>query len=189
MAVFGRDKIVTKSFKFTCQLLGECYQFLFNLPLLLASLLAGVEYDPVSAPKLDNLLSSMFIKMINVMDFIMEQVVNLLEYHLILTPAAIVCLCLGRLDKWTIIQERMHGFFQNEEIEIDEDEEDEDEDFNEETETIADEIVDEIIEEVVGSEEKKKSSIMYFTPVKDLNKSIYYPTNESGYLSEPEITI
>jgi len=184
MAVFGRDKIVTKSFKFTCQLLGECYQFLFNLPLLLASLLAGVEYDPVSAPKLDNLLSSMFIKMINVMDFIMEQVVNLLEYHLVLTPAAIVCLCLGRLDKWTIIQERMHTFFQNEEIEIHEDEED----FNEETITIANEIVDELIEEVVGSEEKK-SSTMYFTPVKDLNKSIYYPTNESGYLSEPEITI
>jgi len=186
MAVFGRDKIVTKSFKFTCQLLGECYQFLFNLPLLLASLLAGVEYDPVSAPKLDNLLSSMFIKMINVMDFIMEQVVNLLEYHLILTPAAIVCLCLGRLDKWTIIQERMHGFFQNEEIEIDEDEEDED--FIEETKTIVNEIVDEIIEEVVDTE-KKMSSSMYFTPVKDLNKSIYYPTNESGYLSEPEITI
>jgi len=187
MAVFGRDKIVTKSFKFTCQLLGECYQFLFNLPLLLASLLAGVEYDPVSAPKLDNLLSSMFIKMINVMDFIMEQVVNLLEYHLVLTPAAIVCLCIGRLDKWTIIQERMHTFFQNEEIEID-DEDEEDEDFNEETKTIANEIVDELIEEVVGSEEKK-SSTMYFTPVKDLNKSIYYPTNESGYLSEPEITI
>jgi len=186
MAVFGRDKIVTKSFKFTCQLLGECYQFLFNLPLLLASLLAGVEYDPVSAPKLDNLLSSMFIKMINVMDFIMEQVVNLLEYHLILTPAAIVCLCLGRLDKWTIIQERMHGFFQNEEIEVDVDEEDED--FIEETKTIVNEIVDEIIEEVVDSE-KKKSSSMYFNPVKDLNKSIYYPTNESGYLSEPEITI
>jgi len=186
MAVFGRDKIVTKSFKFTCQLLGECYQFLFNLPLLLASLLAGVEYDPVSAPKLDNLLSSMFIKMINVMDFIMEQVVNLLEYHLILTPAAIVCLCIGRLDKWTIIQERMHTFFQNEDIEIDEDEEDED--FNDDTKTIANEIVDEIIEEVVVSEEKK-SSTMFFTPVKDLNKSIYYPTNESGYLSEPEITI
>merc|ERR1719300_1054897 len=120
--------------------------------------------------------------MINVMDFIMEQVVNLLEYHLVLTPAAIVCLCLGRLDKWTIIQERMHGFFQNEEIEVDVDEEDED--FIEETKTI----VDEIIEEVVDSE-KKKSSSMYFNPVKDLNKSIYYPTNESGYLSEPEITI
>jgi len=185
MAVFGRDKIVTKSFKFTCQLLGECYQFLFNLPLLLASLLAGVEYDPVSAPKLDNLLSSMFIKMINVMDFIMEQVVNLLEYHLVLTPAAIVCLCIGRLDKWTIIQERMHTFFRSEDIE---DDDEDDEDFIEDTNTIANEIVDEIIEEVVDTE-KKMSSSMYFTPVKDLNKSIYYPTNESGYLSEPEITI
>ena len=187
MAVLGRDKIATKSFKFTCQLLVECYQFLFNLPLLLASLLAGVEYDPVSAPKLDNLLSSMLIKMINVMDFIMEQVVNMLEYHLVLTPAAIVCLCIGRLDKWTIIQERMHTFFQSEDIE-DEEDHDEDEDFIEETKTIANEIVDEIIEEVVDTE-KKKSSSMYFTPVKDLNKSIYYPTNESGYLSEPEITI
>ena len=76
---------------------------------------------------------------------------------------------------------------QNENIE-DDDEDEEDEDFNEETKTIANEIVDELIEEVVGSEEKK-SSTMYFTPVKDLNKSIYYPTNESGYLSEPEITI
>lgn len=185
MAVSGRDKIVTKSFNFICQLLVECYQFLFNLPLLLASLFAGVAYEPVSAPKLDNLFSSIFVKTINVMDIIMEQVVNLLEYHLVLTPAAIICLCFGKLDKWSVIQERMHTFFDSEEIDLGE----EDEEIDDEAEVIVQEIVDEIIEEVVDTEDVIKSSTMNFTPVKDLNKSIYYPTNESGYLSEPEITI
>ena len=66
------------------------FQFLFNLPLLVASLLAGLPFRPIMAPQ-PSLGAAL-----RCLDWAVGQVVTLIEFHLLLTPAAVICIVLAR---------------------------------------------------------------------------------------------
>ena len=76
-----RDKFVTNTFYFCTKLVIECYHFFFNLPFILASMLAGVQYEPVSASQLEHFMLE-FEKLLQCLEFIVDQILNLLEFHL-----------------------------------------------------------------------------------------------------------
>ena len=170
-----RNKIVTNTFYFSVRLARECYEFFFNLPLIFASILAGVQYEPVSAPQLKHFKHG-FEKLLDCLDFIVAQILNLLEFHLVLTPAAVVCLVLGRWKALKRIQEKMDSFYTDSMIVIPEE-------LVPSTSEIVSDIIDEVIDELPNNSKKEN-----MTPSPNLkSKSIISsPANESGYLSDLE---
>ena len=65
-------------------------QFLLNLPVLAASLLAGLPFHPITAPW------PTLGAALRCLDWAMGQVVTIMEFHLILTPAAVLSVVFAR---------------------------------------------------------------------------------------------
>ena len=185
--MLSRDRIVSDTLEFSVRVLGEMYQFLFNLPMILSSMLSGAEFTPVTAPvvRLETLVSVITV-LVSVLDLVMRELVNTLEYHVLLTPAAVICLVLGRWKSLEQIQKRMdtvHTTFLGREMNRD----DEADDI---IRTILDDMIDEIIDK-----DAMNSSVeeILTTPRKsvienDKTKDTSSKKNESGYLSELDMS-
>ena len=157
--------------------LNSSFQFLANLPLLVACLLTGLPYLPITAP-LPSLGAAL-----RCLDWAVGQVVTLLEFHLLLTPAAVLCIVLARWETLATIQDRMDKFY-----EVD--------DVSEEREA-ADhvrDIIEEILEEVTNVEHEEEAEVTSRTKnllhsVSKAGKDRLPQQNESGYLSELETSV
>ena len=117
---------------------------------------------------------------LTVLDYVMKEIVNSLEYHILLTPAAVLCLVLGRWSNLEKIQARMDDLHRDH--------------FVKEDTTESVEVVEDIIEDLLATVmetigEGDMSSILE-TPgkqsVESLVKGSSAKKNESGYLSELE---
>ena len=58
----------------------------------MASLLAGLSFHPINAPR-PSLGAALTLRFL---DWLVGQVINLMEFHLVLTPAAVLCIVLAR---------------------------------------------------------------------------------------------
>ena len=173
-----RNKIVSNAFYFSLRLARECYEFFFNLPLILVSILAGVQYEPVSAPQFVHFKHG-FEKLLECLDFTVWQIINLLEFHMVLTPAAVVCLVLGRMEALNRIQEKMDSFYKDPIIVIS----------DEPTSTldIVSDIIDELIDDLPNKDEvSRRQETMSPSPILKCKSMMSSPVNESGYLSDLE---
>ena len=174
-----RNKIVSNTFYFSVRLVIECYQFLFNLPLILASVLAGVHYEPVPAPQLEHLILG-FEKLLECMDCIVSQILNLLEFHVVLTPAAVICLVLGRWEALRCVQDKMDCFYKDPAIVIQDE-------LMPSTSDVVSDIIDELIDELPNEIEiSSRQEIISPSPILKNKSMMSSPVNESGYLSDLE---
>ena len=174
-----RNKIVSNTFYFSVRLVIECYQFLFNLPLILASVLAGVHYEPVPAPQLEHLILG-FEKLLECMDCIVSQILNLLEFHVVLTPAAVICLVLGRWEALRCVQDKMDSFYKDPAIVIQDE-------LMPSTSDVVSDIIDELIDELPNENEiSSKQGVLSPSPILKNKSMMSSPVNESGYLSDLE---
>ena len=186
----GRDQLVSTSLALCWRVLAECYQFLANLPLLLASVLAGLPFHPITAPRPDTLLVLGLEKLVAGLDLAAGEVVTLLEFHAVLTPAAVLALLLQRWALLASIQDRMDRCYTRGEAEAEQLQE---EDVDEDVAQFVSDLVDEIIEDTV-KQEIHLTECEVATPRKieqsPLKEGPFTPRqNESGYLSELEASI
>ena len=185
-----RDQLVSTSLALCWRVLAECYQFLANLPLLLASVLAGLPFHPITAPRPDTLLVLGLEKLVAGLDLAAGEVVTLLEFHAVLTPAAVLALLLQRWALLASIQDRMDRCYTRGEAEAEQLQE---EDVDENVAQFVSDLVDEIIEDTV-KQEIHLTECEVATPRKieqsPLKEGPFTPRqNESGYLSELEASI
>lgn len=186
----GRDQLVSTSLALCWRVLAECYQFLANLPLLLASVLAGLPFHPITAPRPDTLLVLGLEKLVAGLDLAAGEVVTLLEFHAVLTPAAVLALLLQRWALLASIQDRMDRCYTRGQAEAEQLQE---EDVDEDVAQFVSDLVDEIIEDTV-KQEIHLTECEVATPRKieqsPLKEGPFTPRqNESGYLSELEASI
>ena len=182
----GRDQLVSTSLALCWRVLAECYQFLANLPLLLASVLAGLPFHPITAPRPDTLLVLGLEKLVAGLDLAAGEVVTLLEFHAVLTPAAVLALLLQRWALLASIQDRMDRCYTRGEAEAEQLQE-------EDVAQFVSDLIDEIIEDTV-KQEIHLTECEVATPRKieqsPLKEGPFTPRqNESGYLSELEASI
>ena len=185
-----RDQLVSTSLHVCWRVLAECYQFLANLPLLLASVLAGLPFHPITAPRPDTLLVLGLEKLVAGLDLAAGEVVTLLEFHAVLTPAAVLALLLQRWALLASIQDRMDRCYTRGQAEAEQLQE---EDVDEDVAQFVSDLVDEIIEDTV-KQEIHLTECEVATPRKieqsPLKEGPFTPRqNESGYLSELEASI
>ena len=157
---------------------NSSFQFLANLPLLVACLLTGLPYLPITAP-LPSLGAAL-----RCLDWVVGQVVTLLEFHLLLTPAAVLCIVLARWETLATIQDRMDKFYEEDDVSEE----------REAAEHVRD-IIEEILEEVTNDEhEEDEAEVTSRTKnllhsVSKAGKDRLPQQNESGYLSELETSV
>ena len=160
--------------------LNSSFQFLANLPLLVACLLTGLPYLPITAP-----LPSLGVAL-RCLDWVVGQVVTLLEFHLLLTPAAVLCIVLARWETLATIQDRMDKFYEEDDVSKE----------REAADHVRD-IIEEILEEVTNDEHEEEEEEAEVTSrtknllhsVSKAGKDRLPQQNESGYLSELETSV
>ena len=186
----GRDKLVSTSLHLSWLVLAECYQFLANLPLLVASVLAGLPYHPITAPRPDTLLVLGLERLVAGLDLAAGEAVTLLEFHVVLTPAAVLAILLQRWALLASIQDRMDRCYTRGEAEAEQLQEEEV--VNEDVAQFVSDLVDEIIEDTV-KQEVDLTECEVATPRKIEQSPLKFKftprQNESGYLSELETSL
>ena len=145
--------------------------------MLVACLLTGLPYLPITAP-LPSLGAAL-----RCLDWVVGQVVTLLEFHLLLTPAAVLCIVLARWETLATIQDRMDKFYEEDEVS----------EVREAADNVRD-IIEEILEEVTNDEHEEEAEVTSRTKnllhsVGKAGKDRLPQQNESGYLSELETSV
>ena len=155
-----RERLVS-NFIFFCLLLGgEFYQFLFNLPLILRSIIARSSFSPFTPPQLKHLVHAGLTKVLMFLDLMALNAVNLLEYHLVLQPALLVLMALGDEVRLEAVRARLNQFSSD----------------GEEETNVVSQVLEDLIEKVVQSQDVVREE--------QDNKSLSGLSHESGYLSE-----
>ena len=158
-----RERLVSNFIMFCLLLGGEFYQFICNLPLILRSIIARSSFSPFTPPQLKHLVQSGLTKVLMFLDLIALNLVNLLEYHLLLHPALLVLTALGDEVRLEAVRARLSQFST---------------DGEEETNTVS-QVLGELIEKVVLSQDVERED-----QDNKLEQSGSGPSHESGYLSE-----
>ena len=115
--MISRERLVSSVVHF-CLLLGcECYQFVFNLPLLLQTIVCRRSFSPLSVPAPHQLVQSGLGKTLMILDLVTLHLVNLVEYHVILYPALVLFTVLGHQERLEAVRARMEQFHSEGEIE------------------------------------------------------------------------
>ena len=115
--MISRERLVSSVVHF-CLLLGcECYQFVFNLPLLLQTIVCRRSFSPLSVPAPHQLVQSCLGKTLMILDLVTLHLVNLVEYHVILYPALVLFTVLGHQERLEAVRARMEQFHSEGEIE------------------------------------------------------------------------
>ena len=162
-----RERLVSNLLLFCILLGGEFYQFVCNLPLILRSIISRSSFSPFTPPHLKSLVQTGLTRLLMVLDLMALNVVNLVEYHLILQPALLLLSALGDEVRLEAVRERLSQFS------ADGEEEEE-----EETKTVS-EVLEDLIQKVVESQEVVRKH-----EDNKLEQSVSGPSHESGYLSE-----
>ena len=162
-----RERLVSNLLLFCILLGGEFYQFVCNLPLILRSIISRSSFSPFTPPHLKSLVQTGLTRLLMVLDLMALNVVNLVEYHLILQPALLLLSALGDEVRLEAVRERLSQFS------ADGEEEEE-----EETKTVS-EVLEDLIQKVVESQEVVREH-----EDNKLEQSVSGPSHESGYLSE-----
>ena len=105
-----RERLVSNFIMFCLLLGGEFYQFICNLPLILRSIIARSSFSPFTPPQLKHLVQSGLTKVLMFLDLIALNLVNLLEYHLLLHPALLVLTALGDEVRLEAVRARLSQF-------------------------------------------------------------------------------
>ena len=159
-----RERLVSNLLLFCILLGGEFYQFVCNLPLILRSIISRSSFSPFTPPHLKSLVQTGLTRLLMVLDLMALNVVNLVEYHLILQPALLLLSALGDEVRLEAVRERLSQFSADGE--------------EEETETVT-EVLEDLIQKVVESQEVVREH-----EDNKLEQSVSGPSHESGYLSE-----
>ena len=156
-----RERLVSDFLQFCLLLGGEICQFVYNLPLILGSIITRSSLSPLPAPPLEQLQAGL-IKIVVFLDWIALNIVNLVEFHLVLYPALLVLTALGDKVRLEAVRARLKQFSTDEE---------------EESKTVS-EVLEDLIEKVVESQDVGE--------IEDnkLEISGSGSAHESGYLSE-----
>ena len=162
-----RERLVSNLLLFCILLGGEFYQFVCNLPLILRSIISRSSFSPFTPPHLKSLVQTGLTRLLMFLDLMALNVVNLVEYHLILQPALLLLSALGDEVRLEAVRERLSQFS------ADGEEEEEGE-----TETVR-EVLEDLIQKVVESQEVVREH-----EDNKLEQSVSGPSHESGYLSE-----
>merc|ERR1712126_339006 len=121
-----------------------------------------------------------FEKLLDCLDCIVAQILNLLEFHMVLTPAAVICLVLGRMEALKRIQEKMDSFYKILLLVIPDE-------LMTSNSGIISVIIDEIIDELPYKDDaSSKQELMTPSPILRSKSVTSSPVNESGYLSDLE---
>ena len=159
-----RERLVSDFLQF-CLLLGEeICQFVFNLPLILRSVLTRSSISLLPVPPLQHLQAGL-IKMVMLLDLTALNLVNLVEYHLLLCPALLVLAALGDEARLEAVRARLDQFST---------------DCEEENNTVS-ELLEDLIERVVLSQGPVREDQ---DNINKLELSGDGSPHESGYLSE-----
>ena len=159
-----RERLVSNLLLFCILLGGEFYQFVCNLPLILRSIISRSSFSPFTPPHLKSLVQTGLTRLLMFLDMMALNVVNLVEYHLILQPALLLLSALGDEVRLEAVRERLSQFSADGE--------------EEETETVT-EVLEDLIQKVVESQEVVREH-----EDNKLEQSVSGPSHESGYLSE-----
>ena len=160
-----RERLVSNLLLFCILLGGEFYQFVCNLPLILRSIISRSSFSPFTPPHLKSLVQTGLTRLLMFLDLMALNVVNLVEYHLILQPALLLLSALGDEVRLEAVRERLSQFSADGEEE-------------EETKTVS-EVLEDLIQKVVESQEVVREH-----EDNKLEQSVSGPSHESGYLSE-----
>ena len=163
-----RERLVSNLLLFCILLGGEFYQFVCNLPLILRSIISRSSFSPFTPPHLKSLVQTGLTRLLMFLDLMALNVVNLVEYHLILQPALLLLSALGDVVRLEAVRERLSQFSADGEEEEEE----------EETKTVS-EVLEDLIQKVVESPEVVREH-----EDNKLEQSVSGPSHESGYLSE-----
>ena len=158
-----RERLVSNFLLFCLLLGGEFYQFICNLPLILRSIIARSSFSPFTPPGLKHLVQTGLTRILMFLDLMALNVVNLLEYHLLLHPALLLLTALGDEVRLEAVRARLSQFSAGDEEE-------------EEVNTVS-EVLEELIEKVVQSQDVVRED-------NKLEQSLPGPSHESGYLSD-----
>ena len=162
-----RERLVSDFLQFCLLLGGELYHFTFNLPLILGALLTRSPLSPLPAPQLKHLQAGL-IKMVMLLDLLALNLVNLVEYHLLLCPALLVLAALGDEARLEAVRARLDQFLTEAE---------------EENNTVS-ELLEDLIEKVVLSQGAVREDQ---DNINKLELSGVGSPHESGYLSEIDL--
>ena len=105
-----RERLVSNLLLFCILLGGEFYQFVCNLPLILRSIISRSSFSPFTPPHLKSLVQTGLTRLLMVLDLMALNVVNLVEYHLILQPALLLLSALGDEVRLEAVRERLSQF-------------------------------------------------------------------------------
>ena len=158
-----RERLVSNFLLFCLLLGGEFYQFICNLPLILRSIIARSSFSPFTPPDLKHLVQTGLTRILMFLDLMALNVVNLLEYHLLLHPALLLLTALGDEVRLEAVRARLSQFSAGDEEE-------------EEVNTVS-EVLEELIEKVVQSQDVVRED-------NKLEQFLSGPSHESGYLSD-----
>ena len=161
-----RERLVSNFILFCLLLGGEFYQFICNLPLILRSIITRSSFSPLTAPHLRHLVQTGLTKILMFLDLMALNLVNLVEYHLVLQPALLLLTALGDEVRLEAVRARLDQFSTN----------------GEEETNPAREVLEDLIEKVVASEIQ---DVVGESQEEDkLEQSLSGPSHESGYSSE-----
>ena len=160
-----RERLVSNFILFCLLLGGEFCQFICNLPLILRSIITRSSFSPLTAPHLRHLVQTGLTKVLMFLDLMALNVVNLVEYHLVLQPALLLLTALGDEVRLEAVRVRLDQFSTH----------------GEEETNPAREVLEDLIKRVVESQTR---DVVREYQENKLEQSMSGPSHESGYLSE-----